>query len=111
MKLIDADELMEHVWRDKLDSRELIAKMIEQAPPVKEIPIKISIDILEKLASSVNPQLKIGYCKECRWWKDSDGVYRRGVGAESHCPINNRDVFEGNGYCYMFAAQERRDEK
>jgi len=32
MRLIDADELMEHVWRDKLDSRELIAKMVENAP-------------------------------------------------------------------------------
>ena len=30
-RLIDADELLEHVWRDKLDSRELIAKMIDNA--------------------------------------------------------------------------------
>lgn len=34
MRLIDADELMEHVYRDKLDSRELIAKMIENAPTI-----------------------------------------------------------------------------
>ena len=34
MRLIDADELLEHVWRDKLDSRELIANMIESAPTV-----------------------------------------------------------------------------
>ena len=34
MRLIDADEVMEHVYRDKLDSRELIAKMIEDAPTV-----------------------------------------------------------------------------
>jgi hypothetical protein len=34
MRLIDADELMEHVWRDKLDSRELIAAMIEKAPTI-----------------------------------------------------------------------------
>ena len=34
MRLIDADELTEHVWRDKLDSRELIAKMINHAPTV-----------------------------------------------------------------------------
>ena len=32
MRPIDADELLEHVWRDKLDSRELIAQMIEDAP-------------------------------------------------------------------------------
>ena len=27
MRLIDADELMEHVYRDKLDSRELIVNL------------------------------------------------------------------------------------
>lgn len=32
MRLIDADELMEHVYRDKLDSRELIAEMVKNAP-------------------------------------------------------------------------------
>lgn len=32
MRPIDADELLEHAWRDKLDSRELIAKMIKDAP-------------------------------------------------------------------------------
>lgn len=37
MRLIDADELMEHVYRDKLDSRELIAEMIKNAPTVIEI--------------------------------------------------------------------------
>ena len=51
MRLIDADELMEHVWRDKLDSRELITGMIEKAPTIKEIPTKIPIDVFEKLIS------------------------------------------------------------
>ena len=32
MRPIDADELLEHAWREKLDSRELIAKLIEDAP-------------------------------------------------------------------------------
>ena len=50
--------------------------------------------------------LKIGHCKDCKWWKDSDGAYRRGVRAESQCPINRREVFEGNGYCYLFEPQE-----
>lgn len=52
MRLIDADELMEHAWRDKLDSRELIAEMIEKAPTIKEIPTNIPIDVFEKLISS-----------------------------------------------------------
>ena len=49
MRLVDADELMEHVWRDKLDSRELIAQMIATAPTIKEIPTKIPIHIFERL--------------------------------------------------------------
>lgn len=35
MRLIDADELMEHAGRDKLDSRELIMQMIKNAPTLK----------------------------------------------------------------------------
>lgn len=49
MRLIDADELIERAWREKLDSRELIVEMIATAPTVKEIPTKIPIDILEDM--------------------------------------------------------------
>ena len=45
-------------------------------------------------------------CEDCKWWKDSDGIYRRGSDAESQCPINRKEVFEGNGYYYMFESQE-----
>lgn len=51
MRIIDADELKEHVWRDNLNSRELIAKMIDNAPTVKEIPTKIQINVFELLIS------------------------------------------------------------
>ena len=54
----------------------------------------------------VTPQPKTGHCKDCKWWKDSDGMYRRGCGAESQCPINRKEVYEGNGYCYMFEPQK-----
>lgn len=48
MRLIDADEVMEHVYRDKLDSRELIAKMIEDAPTVyKENEMKMMCEELK----------------------------------------------------------------
>lgn len=47
-----------------------------------------------------------GKCIDCKWWKDSNGEYRRGCGAESKCPINRIEVYEGNGYCYMFKPQE-----
>ncbi len=36
MRPIDADELLEHAYRDRLDSRELIAKMIKDAPTIFE---------------------------------------------------------------------------
>jgi hypothetical protein len=49
MRLIDADELIEHAWRDKLDSRESIVQMIATAPTIKEIPTKIPIHIFERL--------------------------------------------------------------
>lgn len=46
-------------------------------------------------------QSKIGHCKDCKWWKDSNGFFRRGR-RDDICPINRREVFEGNGYCYLF---------
>ena len=49
MRLIDADELIEHAWRDRLDSRELIVEMITKAPTIKEIPTKIPTHIFEYL--------------------------------------------------------------
>lgn len=52
---------------------------------------------------------KTGHCKDCKWWKDSDGLYRRGGHAESQCPINRREVFDGNGYCYMFELRESKE--
>lgn len=42
-RLIDADELMEHIGRDKLDSREAIMEMVKNAPTVldtKELKLK-----------------------------------------------------------------------
>jgi hypothetical protein len=50
-------------------------------------------------------------CRDCKWWRDSDGEYRRGCGAESKCPINRREVFEGNGYCYLYEPQKSEDKE
>ena len=36
MRTIDADELLEHVYRDKLDTREAIAEMVNRAHTVYE---------------------------------------------------------------------------
>lgn len=59
---------------------------------------------LEKLPSA---QPEIIRCKECKYWKDSDGVYRRGFDAESKCPLNLKKVYEGTFYCGM--AERRTD--
>jgi len=38
MRLIDGDELIEHVWRDRVDSRERIANLVESMPTIKAVP-------------------------------------------------------------------------
>ena len=53
---------------------------------------------------------KTGHCKDCKWWKDSDGAFRRGIGAESICRINTDEVYQGEGYCYLFEPQESEEE-
>ena len=50
---------------------------------------------------------EIIFCNECKHWKDSDGVYRRGISAESKCPVNSRQVYEGTFFCGM--AERRTD--
>ena len=51
-------------------------------------------------------QSEIIRCKDCKYWKDSDGVYRRGLDSESKCPLNLKEVCEGTFYCGM---AERRE--
>jgi len=67
------------------------------------------IDRLMSLPSVTPQEPKTGHCKDCKWWKDKDGVYRRGIAAESKCPINRREVMEGRGYCFLFEPQESED--
>ncbi len=51
-----------------------------------------------------------GTCKDCENWNDSDGVYRRGINAESKCSINNSRVFEGIFYCAAFEKRGNKNE-
>ena len=97
MRLIDADELIEHAWRDKLDSRERIAEMIENAPTIKVIPTKIPIDIFEQLVSQAP---KMGH------WIDTDNYYRRWKCSE--CGYHTRD--EEPNYCPNCGAEMRGTE-
>lgn len=54
MRLIDGDELIEHVWRDRVDSRERIANLVESMSTIKTIP-----------AADVAPVIR---CKECKYF-------------------------------------------
>ena len=82
MRLIDADELMEHAMRDKLDSRELIFQMIENAPTIyKDKPVKPELNwksyyafcgsckqpIVELIVSAIGyiPYKKYHFCPWC----------------------------------------------
>lgn len=78
-----------------LDGLASIAKVKARSDAQKSLMGRIMF-FVEQL-SSVTPKEKTKRCKDCKWWKDNDGVYRRGVNAESNCPINARTVYEGNG--------------
>ena len=60
MRLIDADELMEHVYRDRLDSRERIADMIRNAPTIEERKTGKWIHILTEVDGNA-----LYECSEC----------------------------------------------
>ena len=72
MRLIDADELMEHATRDRLDSRELIVQMILNAPTVQSRDLlEYSAEELIKLSRQEKVQIEIlfepdGYGKVSR---------------------------------------------
>ena len=82
MRLIDADELMEHAMRDKLDSRELIWQMINNAPTIyRDKPVKPELNwksyyafcgsckqpIVELIVSAIGyiPYKKYNFCPWC----------------------------------------------
>ena len=122
-----ADTPLDEAYKSMIEALEMgikAIKALEQEPCEDAISRQYLIDIATEdgaydyvsaqeiaNAPSVNPQPKMGHCNDCKWWKDSDGTYCRGVHAESKCPINRKEIYEGNGYCYMFEIQERSDKE
>ena len=95
-----------------MTEEEAVAILISQRDEDPFIPTEYRIQIHEALdmgIKALKQKPKIGYCKDCRWWKDSDGVYRRDLFAESQCPMNRKEVYEGRGYCYMFKPRESEE--
>ena len=60
---IDANELLEHVYRDKLDSRELIERMVKNAPTIeidveKRRELQCCIDYLQHENERLKGEIK-----------------------------------------------------
>lgn len=63
MRLIDAEELLEHAYREKLDTREAIVNMINSAPPIDTYEdevreLKNIISHLERRNENMKGQIK-----------------------------------------------------
>lgn len=71
-------------------------------------PLNIAFDMAIK---ALEQEPKTEHCKNCKWRKDSNEAYRRGVRAEINVLdqyIDHREieeVFDNNGYRYMFEPQ------
>lgn len=84
MRLIDADELMEHVYRDRLDSRELIAEMIQNAPTVEKDDelkwmceeLKAHIEYLKRQNDSMKGEIKaLAFAVRCNGFSGNEVTY------------------------------------
>lgn len=66
MRLVDADELIERIWRDNVSSRERIAKIIEDAPTVDTVRIPMDTPFYLELTNDGE--------SECRYRMNVDRV-------------------------------------
>lgn len=88
MRAIDADAVPQEFWEYEFDGK-------WRGCTIKDL-----------LDSQPTIQPDIVRCKDCKHWKDSDGVFRRGTGVESKCPLNLHQVYEGTFFCGL---AERRE--
>lgn len=89
MRLIDADELLEHVGRDKLDSRELIMQMVLNAPTASD-PV---LGMINKRLAAIDSQLSFRTLERPTraFPLDSPPIYG--------CPWCETVVKKGTKYC------------
>ncbi len=71
MRPIDADELLEHVWRDKLDSRELIAKLVETQPTIKIAHNENRLYLARDATPLITADAIIRECSDADFLKDT----------------------------------------
>lgn len=104
-----------YILREKVN--ELPIKAIPSVEPKTDNALDMKLKLIEAnvngysqgLKDASNTEQEPKKCKDCKWWKDSDGTYRRGVRAESQCPINHKEVFKGNGYCFLFEPRKKEE--
>lgn len=84
MRPIDADALMEHVYRDKLDSRELIADMVKNSPTVTSVnemekmceELKAHIEYLRRQNDSMKGEIKaLAFAVRCSGVSGNEVAY------------------------------------
>lgn len=92
---------------EKYDAYKMIYDF--QHEKLKNGQVLISLRELREITFRIPalPTIDIVHCRECKHWKDSDGVYRRGIDAESKCRVNCEEVMRGDWFC---ADGERRTE-
>ena len=108
MRLIDADELMEHVWRDRLDSRERIANLVKLQPTVTaEIDTGLYVDGFKDgyRQGRQDAQSYKVMCKDCKYkvLTRDDDYYSKDI----VCDYWESDGLTENDFC---SRAERREE-
>lgn len=101
---------------DAISRVETVKFLANHSNEFEDAKIRIAFQSASSLVNNphnlppVQPKPKTGHCRDCKYWKDSDGAFRRGVNAESPCPINRIEVYEGDGYCFLFKPMKRGGE-
>jgi hypothetical protein len=82
MRLIDADELIEHVWRDRVDSRERIANLVESMPTIKTIPATGIAPMVHAYWRDTGSGQECSACKEIQYGYDTGRYFCANCGAK-----------------------------
>lgn len=90
MRLIDADELLEHAYRDRLDTRERIADMIRNAPTIDYVVQKVPIRAKGKWIYRNN----VYYCSICNNMALDYDDCSEGLLTTDFCPYCGADMRE-----------------
>lgn len=101
-RYIDADTLIQKIdgWRES----------IAETYGINDEYVKVLGDVLDIIEDAPTEDVvEVVRCKDCKHWKDSDGIYRRGFDAESKCPLNLKEVYEGTFYCGKAEMREENE--